>query len=192
MAQNQLQFYLSSVIASYAKANIQRSGRLIVENAKAAAIVEFDNHPITQALENHDSGGVVGTLFGFIGFEAGEEPTKIIREMLYDEIEFSGITQLTNRKFIISYEFPSKEDIYDVTDLPWADGRSWCEMLDTTGIPGLAAYVPKRGKGRSEEGVQNKRVVGGSKYPKVPYISRIINNFKKRVSEGVKNDINFQ
>lgn len=191
MAQNQLTFYLSSVIASYAKTNIQRSAKRIVENAKAAAILEFDNHPITQALENHDSGGVVGTLFGFIGFEAGEEPTKIIRETLYGEIKHTGLTQLTNRKFVISYEFPSKEEIYDVTDLPWADGRSWCEMLDTTGIPGLAAYIPKIGKGRSLEGVQNK-ITGGSKYPKVPYISRIINNFNKRVREGIKNDINFQ
>lgn len=191
MEQRQLTFYLSSVIASYAKANIHRSAKLIIERAKAAAIVEFDNHPITQALENHSGGGVVGTLFGFIGFEAGDEPTRIIREEFYDSIEYDGVTQLTKRKFIVNYTVPTKEDIYDLTPLPWAEGRSWCEMLDTTGIPGLAAYVPKRGKGRSEEGIQNKRIIGGSKYPKTPYISKIINNFNKRVRDELKDNINF-
>lgn len=188
MADKELKLFVGAKLMQFAKPQISRNARFAFERAKASALIEFNNHPITQALENHTSGGLgEGTLFGFIGFDAAENPIEPIRTLLNSGMEFGGIIQDTPKSFKVTYFFPSKEDIYDVTPLPWAEGRSWAEMIDTTGIPGLGLYLGIKGKGRSEEGVQNNRAkYGGAKYTGIPYIRRILFNFERTANKFIR------
>lgn len=195
MAQNlsAVKVYYAAKILEYASINLRKNARLIFERQKAVAMTTFNNHPITVALENHTSGGVAhGTLFGFMGFYAGDNPIEPIREILEEAMIFQGLNKLSNKQVEVVYEAPNIQDIYEATPLPWADGRSWVEMLETKGIPGLGLYIGKDGKGRSQEGIQNTRsLLIGSKYPKTSYISKIIKDFQIQLGKALREELLF-
>jgi hypothetical protein len=104
--------------------------RLINEfkKIKEDMLKEFDNHPVTMELKQKTSANPsaftsYGSLFGFIGFDKNDEPTRIVREMLEtSELKFIKISKGGVVNFKAFY--PSKEELFVVTPLPWADGRS--------------------------------------------------------------------
>ena len=79
---------------------------------KEEMLSEFDDHPVTEELRqktNAKPSAFVsrGSLFGFIGFDRSDEPTRIVREMLNSsELKFIRI-----KKEIVDFKvfYPSKE-----------------------------------------------------------------------------------
>ena len=76
--------------------------------------------------------------------------------------------------------YPSADDIFRVTPLPWAEGRSWAKGIES-GISGLGYYLNLKEKGRSGAGVQSEESVAGGAFKNTQYISAMINNFKRKI-----------
>lgn len=157
---------------------------------KIEMLRELDSHPITKDLQNNVDSGLVtrGTLFGFLGFESGEDPVRELRDLLesFCVIKFSKQNTL---KAIRTYtaRIPTRDEIYSATPLRWAPGRSWVKAIEF-GISGMGNYIEKKtNKSRSGEGIQSKTSNLGGKFRNAPYISSILNKFIKKIQgQGIK------
>jgi hypothetical protein len=148
---------------------------------------EFDKHPVTKELERKtgaDPSGFVsrGSLFGFIGFEKDDNPTEIVREMLEEsELKFIRI-----KGGIVDFKvyYPSKEELFAATPLPWASGRSWLKGIES-GISGLGQYIniDYSDYSRSGGGIQSEQKVRSAKFNNTEYISKILNSFIEKIDK---------
>jgi len=147
-------------------------------------IAEFLSHPITQEImAGPDAPNISGTLggrgnlFSFIGFEEGDDPVQpILKALQSSEIVFDKITAtgIYSRAFI-----PTADEIFSITPMPWAEGRSWAHGIES-GISGLGWYISKRGLGRSGGGIQSsQQTLGNVKFKNVQYISALLNKYTK-------------
>lgn len=156
---------------------------------KREMIAEFNSHPITREIEmgpkaENISGtlGGYGNLFTFIGFDKSSDPITPIRMML-EKIHVNY--ESTNRgKLIFKIEYPSKEDLFELTPMPWASGRSWLRGIEL-GMSGLGSYLHKNSRqissSRSGSAVQVKASLGRGRFQNTKYISSIINKFTKKI-----------
>ena len=147
---------------------------------KEEMLSEFDKHPVTRELQDGvsaDSSQFVshGSLFGFIGFEKNDRPTEVVRRMLEEtEIRFIKI-----KGGVVDFRifYPSKQELFDSTPLPWASGRSWLKGIET-GLSGLGRYLNIDSENsRSGGGIQSQNKIRSGAFKKTPYISKILNNF---------------
>ena len=158
------------------------------ESLKKEMIKEFLAHPVTLEISagpgaKNISGTLNGTsnLFAFIGFTPGEDPIKPIIEIL-ERIDFKeGSGSKTGVDFLI--DMPQSSDVFAVTPMPWATGRSWAKGIET-GIYGLGYLLNKAGKSsRSGVAIQVKNKVRSGGFSNTPYISALLkkyeNKFKK-------------
>ena len=158
------------------------------ESLKKEMIKEFLAHPVTLEISagpgaKNISGTLNGTsnLFAFIGFTPGEDPIKPIIEIL-ERIDFKeGSGSKTGVDFLI--DMPQSSDVFAVTPMPWATGRSWAKGIET-GISGLGYLINKAGKSsRSGVAIQVKNKVRSGGFSNTPYISALLkkyeNKFKK-------------
>ena len=77
---------------------------------------------------------------------------------------------------------PDAKEIFAVTPIPWATGRSWAKGIET-GISGLGYYLKvDRDNSRSGLGIQSPRKVRkkGVKFNNISYISALIKKYKKK------------
>ena len=157
------------------------------EVMKSELIAEFNGHEVTREIEagpsaSNTSGtlGGVGNLFTFIGFENGQKPTEPIRQAL--EYIFLTSTMVKRDGSSESYVlYPSPDDIFSVTPLPWAQGRSWARGIES-GLSGLGHYLNKESDlSRSSKGVQVKNMVRGGKFQNTKYITEMIRSFEKKL-----------
>lgn len=147
---------------------------------------EFNNHPVTREIDGGiDSQNVSGTLNGvtnlysFIGFNEGEEPTAVIRKLL--EKSYYKISQgLSDGSAVITFEIPTAQNIFDITPMPWALGRSWAKGIET-GISGLGYYLKQVKNSRSGLGVQTRNQIRSGGFKNTRYISYLINKFNKEL-----------
>lgn len=160
------------------------------ERVKKEMLRELDNHPISRDLQNDiDSGTVTkGTLFGFLGFEMGEDPVQELRTLLEKNCKIRFYKENLNkgsRTYIVN--IPSKDDIYQATPLRWAPGRSWVKAIEF-GISGMGNYIEiESDKSRSGEGIQSKTSNSGGRFRNTSYISTILVNFQKKLlDQGIK------
>ena len=120
-------------------------------------------------------------LFGFIGFDKNDEPTEIVREML----KTSDLRFIRIKKEIVDFKvfYPSAEELFQATPLPWASGRSWLKGIES-GMSGLGRYLNiESGASRSEGGIQSKDAVRSGGFKNTKYISEILNNFIKKINK---------
>jgi len=152
------------------------------ETLKDKMIEEFLNHPISQEISNgpqasNSSGslGGYGNLFSFIGFEDGDEPIKPILEKLQaTNFKYSGDVA-SGVKFSIL--LPTAKEIFEVTPMPWASGRSWAQGIET-GISGLGFYLNLKSKNsRSGAGIQTSVKTSSKTFKNQQYISLLINKY---------------
>ena len=152
------------------------------ETLKNQMIEEFLNHPISQEISNgpqasNSSGSLngYGNLFSFIGFEDGDEPIKPILEKLQTtNFKYSGDVP-SGVKFSIL--LPTAKEIFDVTPMPWASGRSWAQGIET-GISGLGFYLNLKSKNsRSGTGLQTSVKDNSKRFKNQQYISFLINKY---------------
>lgn len=176
------------------------------EKIKNAMIEDFDSHPITKEIEagpnsNNASGtlGGYGNLFTFIGFDESDNPISPIRDRLLK----TTIRRINYKNGIFNFitNEPSREELFSITPMPWASGRSWLDGIET-GLSGLGFYLYKSGKdikgsrsgpaiqlkgGKKSESAFGSQSTGGaisqqrSRYKRVSYISSILRNFNRSI-----------
>lgn len=159
-------------------------------NIRREMLSEFENHPVTKELSagsmssNVTNTLVEGNLFGFIGFDGGDNPIQEIESLLRKTEIIVKRRQMGNHGFIWTYlvTSPSLKQLYSATPMPWARGSSWLREIEGRGIPNIGQYMHKKIKSsRSGVGFQNKNKSQGGKL-KIPYIKQILINFEKELN----------
>jgi hypothetical protein len=153
-------------------------------------IDEFMNHPITQEIQGGISAtnssntlGGITNLYSFIGFDEGTDPIRPIEELLKQ----SNYRILFNKRSVeatVIFDIPTAAQIFEITPMPWATGRSWARGIET-GISGLGYYLKKTKNSRSGLGVQstNQQIRSGVMFKNSKYISDLINRFNKELKQ---------
>lgn len=151
---------------------------------KAEMIAEFLQHPVTRELQaGVDSPNISGTLggitnlFSFIGFESSDDPIDPILDRLeLINIRFAGFK---SKGMMYAVDMPTAREIFEITPLPWANGRSWAKGIES-GLSGLGYYLKKESsKSRSGLGIQSsKKVRKGVKFKNTQYISALIKKYE--------------
>lgn len=165
--------------------------RIIVafDKIKQEMLEEFLAHPISIEIEGgpdaENSSGTLdgyGNLFSFIGFNEGDSPLEPIVELLQStRIELS---RETDTGFLMKIFVPSKEDVFSVSPMPWASGRSWAEGIER-GISGFGRYLntDSANSSRSGGGIEVQSVIRRGKFKNTPYISALINKYAKKFQQ---------
>ena len=156
------------------------------KEAKDEMLAEFNSHPVTRELEmktaaNPSSFVGEGSLFGFIGFNENDEPIDVVRRML----KSSDLVFVRIKKAVVDFKvlYPSKEELFDAPPLPWATGRSWLKGIES-GLSGLGKYLNIESEAsRSGGGIQAANSVKSGRFKNTPYISKILNNFIKKIEK---------
>ena len=170
--------------------DIEAQAKEKFKKIKAEMIKEFLDNPITQEIMAGPSGvNISGTLdgvsnlFAFIGFNEGEDPIAPILIILENvDMQYNGEIRRGKPGLMFKVTLPTAEDIFAVTPLPGATGRSWAEGIER-GLPGLG-YLLRKNKGRSGAAVQSRvRKVRGGKFRNSPYISSLLKKYRQRFKD---------
>jgi ribosomal protein S17E len=157
------------------------------EDIKNKMIQEFLNHPVTKEINaglyssnisqtlsaiNND-----GNLFTFIGFDISDDPIAPIENVL-SKIQIDIIK--TYNTVSINIKYPTIDEIWNVTPMPWQEGRSWAKGIES-GISGLNYYFHLKKaseKSRSTEGVQLHRARTNARYIPTKYITELLKKYR--------------
>ena len=191
---------------------IEKAVKKQFNQEKQNTLLEFDSHDVTQELAEPEKGNIsntlggYGDLFGFIGFEAGSDPVLPVKLALESKIKFKStnlsIIYPRNAKgqFATGKRTKNIKIIFQVPDLNdfdkaakfegWNGGRNWVKGIERgiSGVPYFADYP----RGRSERGLQLKGPIKNSSkerpsgFKTRPYITEIIENFKKNFKNKVE------
>ena len=170
--------------------DIEAQAKEKFKKIKAEMIKEFLDNPITQEIMAGPSGvNISGTLdgvsnlFAFIGFNEGEDPIAPILIILENvDMQYNREIRRGKPGLMFKVNLPTAEDIFAVTPLPWATGRSWAEGIER-GLSGLG-YLLRKNKGRSGAAVQSRvRKVRGGKFRNTPYISSLLKKYRQRFKD---------
>lgn len=169
----------------------------ILKRRKAKLIMDFWTHPVTREIREGadnpvDTPNYSGTLnsvegpanlFAYIGFEArDEDPIEPIMQQL-ESIKLGPMSRVGS-SYVFDIIMPESSDIWDVTPMPWAEGRSWAEGIEK-GISGVGYYLHgESDRSRSEGGIQSTNKLRGGKFTNIKYISELLRNFKKSLNDS--------
>ena len=157
-------------------------------------VEEFDDHPVSQEIWGGNSAenssgtlGGYGNLFSFIGFNEGTDPISPLSLILRKKI--THIIKRTDDRggYLVTINIPSKEDLHDKAQVDWMGGRSWIDGIEH-GIAGLNKFLYDEderfgGRSLSGTGIQSRHDIrNGVRYKNVPYVSKILNDFRKRLT----------
>jgi len=167
------------------KKDYKKAFKKTFDDTKKEMIKEFLSHPVTiEILSGPGGSNISGTLagksnlFAFIGFNISEQPIDSILQIL-ENISYSDNGESSKgRKFNVS--FPTSQDIFNVTPMPWASGRSWAKGIES-GISGLGYLLNKStSSSRSGVAIQADKKVRTARFKRVPYISSLLKKYKKK------------
>lgn len=160
------------------------------KNIKNELIKEFLSDPVTIEILQGPSGtnisgtlGGISNLFAFIGFDSGEQPISPILQSL-ENIQLTYNKEIRKRGIGVEFDvsIPTAQDIFAITPLPWATGRSWAEGIER-GLSGLG-YLLRKDGGRSGAAVQSRvNKIRSGRFQNRPYISALIKKYRKRFEE---------
>jgi hypothetical protein len=183
-----LKAYLNKQVSVVTRKEFNQFIMFKFEQMKKNMIEEFMNHPVTQEImdgpnASNISGtlGGKGNLFSFIGFEEGSNPIEPIKALLEGStiVDIKGIPG--GRQFQLN--IPSAKDIFAVTPMPWATGRSWAKGIES-GISGLGYYLLRKTQAsRSGAAIQTSVNIRSSRFKNTPYISALINKYTKEINK---------
>ena len=157
-----------------------------VRKVRDELIKEFMDHPVTQDLSMNIHGS--DNLYGFIGFPKGTDPIAPILD-IFNKIDVSDKPpKYKNGFFYFDVLFPTPQDIFEITPMPWAPGRSWAKGIET-GISGLGYFlswdIPDKIMGRSGGGIQLKRKnphnPKGLRFKRQKYITDLIRRYERKI-----------
>ena len=169
-------------------------GRIIIEKqfkiAHHKLMKDFESHPVTKELKSGANAKNIsgtlpeGNLFGFIGFEEGDDPVNEIEILLARANILIKNRKFGSSGFIWTYavNIPSLSDLYKVTPSPWAKGASWLQQIEGRGMPNLGQYMYTQSPpaGRSGAGIQSGRKAGGTL--RIKYIKPLLNDFEENIN----------
>jgi hypothetical protein len=179
---------LNKQVGKALRRDFEKEATLQFKKIKAELIAEFLNHAVTQEIRQGPSASNisntlsgVSNLFAFIGFEEGDDPIDPILKIFESmDISFGGEIPM-GAKFNIS--MPTALDIFSITPMPWASGRSWAQGIEK-GISGLGYLLRNRSsKSRSGEAVQSSVKIRSGGFKNTQYISALINKYSKKFSQ---------
>ena len=157
---------------------------------KNELIKEFLSDPVTIEILQGSGGtnisgtlGGVSNLFAFIGFSSGEQPISPILQSL-ENIQITYNKEIRKRGIGVEFDvsIPTAQDIFTITPLPWASGRSWAEGIER-GLSGLG-YLLRKDGGRSGAAVQSRvNKIRSGRFQNRPYISALIKKYTKRFED---------
>lgn len=148
---------------------------------------EFNDHPITKEIEMGPKLGYqsrflrgYGDLFSFIGFSRDDDPIKPIRKILRGLRLYSVTSKGLDHVYEVR-NYPTAQDIFRVTPMPWKDGASWAQGIER-GISGLGQYLNVEFEGgRSKAGIQVKTKKSfRPAFQETPYITEIVKKYKTK------------
>jgi hypothetical protein len=155
------------------------------KNIKNQLLLEFNNHIITKEIRLGPNGsnisGTLGgnsNLFAFIGFEENDDPIQPILNILENiEIRFTKDISIGS---LFTITIPEPSDIFAVTPMPWASGRSWAKGIES-GISGLGFLIKNNSSlSRSGAALQSSVKIRGGSYKNTQYISALLKKYKKQ------------
>lgn len=155
------------------------------KNIKNELLLEFNNHIITKEIRLGPNGsnisGTLGgnsNLFAFIGFEENDDPIQPILNILENiEIRFTRDISIGS---LFTITLPEPSEIFAVTPMPWASGRSWAEGIEK-GISGLGFLIKNNSSlSRSGAALQSSVKIRGGSYKNTQYISALLRKYKKQ------------
>lgn len=155
------------------------------KNIKNELLLEFNNHIITKEIRlgpngSNISGTLAGSsnLFAFIGFEENDDPIQPILNILENiEIRFTRDISIGS---LFTITLPEPSEIFAVTPMPWASGRSWAEGIEK-GISGLGFLIKNNSSlSRSGAALQSSVKIRGGSYKNTQYISALLRKYKKQ------------
>jgi hypothetical protein len=155
------------------------------KNIKNQLLLEFNNHIITKEIRLGPNGsnisGTLGgnsNLFAFIGFEENDDPIQPILNILENiEIRFTRDISIGS---LFTITIPEPSDIFAVTPMPWASGRSWAKGIES-GISGLGFLIKNNSSlSRSGAALQSSVKIRGGSYKNTQYISALLKKYKKQ------------
>ncbi len=171
-----------------------------IAGLKGVILKEFDNHPVTRELSQGPSGvnlsntlNGVGNLFSFIGFYKGQNVVAPIRAVLKSHLNIVGAQRKKKGRkgveaFSYMLDFPSLNSFDLVSRMPWESGNSWVVGIER-GISGFSNFMYLKfgegreltSKSRSGKGLQSRKSLNVGIFKPTPYITEILNNYKKRL-----------
>jgi len=162
----------------------------IIEDAQKTLIKDFFNHSVTKEIKagpnaSNSSGtlGGYGNLFSFIGFDKGSDPTAGIEKILKQKLVVT-VRAISNGRFKISITNPpSKDELFSVSQIPWASGSSWADGIEK-GISNLGSFLYKAGglnQSRAGTGIQVLKNLRSTNFKTQPYISKLVDKFYKNI-----------
>ena len=158
---------------------------------KQRMIAEFLENPITMEIMGGPSspnlsGSLdgVSNLFAFIGFDQGDDPiAPILARLQETHIQFSKFLTTSSSKVGMEFQItlPTDEEVFAITPLPWASGRSWAQGIER-GLSGLG-YLLRKNEGRSGAAIQSRVKVRGGRFKNRPYISAFLRKYKMKFED---------
>jgi len=163
------------------EANITKKADLAVKRAKKMLFDDIDMDPVSIKINSDPE------TKGLYGFEPTETPVENLKGVINRRTELNRKPRkrVKNKKAEYTYniKFPAARDIYSepVLTLPWIS-KTWVEYVEK-GISGVERFVFKRGKGRSEFGVQYRGNINNTVSPLQDnnYIKRIRGYFSENL-----------
>lgn len=180
----------SSIVQFALRKVLEAKIRPLFNQLRQEMLEELENHPITEEINmgpklNWSSKFLngYGDLYSFIGFDRNDDPIKPIRQLFAGLRLFSVTSKGLNYKFEVR-NFPTREDIRDVTPMPWAQGRSWALGMEE-GISGLGRYLNIQYEdGRSGAGIQAKNIKNlRPAFQTTPYITPILKKYRAKFQQ---------
>ena len=188
MVDREVQNAIKNQVPRVGKSILKKEINTKFKKIKKEMITEFLTLPVTQELlGGPDAPNISGTLngftslFAFIGFDAGDQPIAPILNAL-ERTELLYLRELKDGKKVggeFNITLPTAQQIFSITPMPWAIGRSWAQGIET-GISGLGFLLRKKGKGRSGAALQSRVKVRGGRFKNTAYISSFIKKYQRR------------
>ena len=165
--------------------------KLRYTKAKKIFFDDFYGHPISKEISQGPEGsntsgtlGGYGNLFSFIGFEEGRRPIEEIAQAMEEMFSFQK-SENTSRSITFKVTYPDINKLKKYSPLAWAFGGSWISGIEK-GIPNFSQYIYDEDilKSRSGSGIEAKSSIRGANFSPVPYLTPIIEKFKKSINES--------
>tara|TARA_B100001093_G_scaffold236738_2_gene226843 strand:- start:2654 stop:3277 length:624 start_codon:yes stop_codon:yes gene_type:complete len=162
----------------------------IIEDAQKTLIKDFFNHSVTKEIKAGPNAsnssrtlGGYGNLFSFIGFDKGSDPTAGIEQILNQKLIVT-VRAISSGRFKISITNPpSKDELFSVSQIPWASGSSWADGIEK-GISNLGSFLYRSkgvGNSRAGTGIQVLKNLRSTSFQTQPYISKLVDKFYKNI-----------
>lgn len=172
-------------------AELTKSATALFLKEKKTMLNAFDSHPVTREIRggagaSNLSGTMSsGNLFGFIGFPIGSDPISPLRELLAKINIRPKFERMKTGEKIYMIDVPEAQELYAVTPMPWAKGRSWLQGVES-GMSGLGRYLnTESAQSRSGGGVQSDHTIKGGTFTGVTYLTNngILSEFSQRLQK---------